>query len=160
MAKKKRRPLLKFPRRMQKKLIVMFTIVAGMLIGLIGRLMYIEYTSGEKYEKIVLSQQEYDSKVIPYQRGDIVDAKGTVMATSIAVYNVILDCSVLTSDEDYVAPTIQALVQCFPDLSSDDPEPLQAHHDRLRLRIIRGRDGSHDGKIYGRRQEEPGRASA
>ena len=45
-----------------------------MLIGLIGRLMYIEYTSGEKYEKIVLSQQEYDSKVIPYQRGDIVDA--------------------------------------------------------------------------------------
>ena len=63
---------------MQKKLIVMFTIVAGMLIGLIGRLMYIEYTSGEKYEKIVLSQQEYDSKVIPYQRGDIVDAKGTV----------------------------------------------------------------------------------
>ena len=68
MAKKKRRPLLKFPRRMQKKLIVMFTIVAGMLIGLIGRLMYIEYTSGEKYEKIVLSQQEYDSKVIPYQR--------------------------------------------------------------------------------------------
>ena len=48
MAKKKRRPLLKFPRRMQKKLIVMFTIVAGMLIGLIGRLMYIEYTSGEK----------------------------------------------------------------------------------------------------------------
>ena len=98
----------------------MFTIVAGMLIGLIGRLMYIEYTSGEKYEKIVLSQQEYDSKVIPYQRGDIVDAKGTVMATSIAVYNVILDCSVLTSDEDYVAPTIQALVQCFPDLSSDE----------------------------------------
>ena len=42
MAKKKRRPLLKFPRRMQKKLIVMFTIVAGMLIGLIGRLMYID----------------------------------------------------------------------------------------------------------------------
>ena len=65
MAKKKRRPLLKFPRRMKKKLIVMFTIVAGKLIGLIGRLMYIEYTSGEKYEKIVLSQQEYDSKVIP-----------------------------------------------------------------------------------------------
>lgn len=68
-----------------------------------------------------MSQQEYDSKVIPYQRGDICpDAKGTVMATSIAVYNVILDCSVLTSDEDYVAPTIQALVQCFPNLSSDE----------------------------------------
>ena len=54
MAKKKRRPLLKFPRRMQKKLIVMFTIVAGMLIGLIGRLMYIEsvsYTHLDVYKR-------------------------------------------------------------------------------------------------------------
>ena len=118
--KRKRKPLLKFPRHMQKKLLVMFGLVALMLIGLIGRLMYIEYTSGEKYEKIVLSQQEYDSQTIPYQRGDIVDAKGTVMATSIAVYNVILDCSVMTSDEKYIAPTIQALTVCFPDISSDE----------------------------------------
>lgn len=118
-AKKKKKPMTKFPRRMQKKLLVMFAIIALMLMGLITRLMYIEYTSGEKYEKIVLSQQEYDSQTIPYQRGDIVDSKGTVLATSIAVYNVILDCSVLTSDEDYVDPTIRALVQCFPDLTED-----------------------------------------
>ena len=58
---------------MQKKLIVMFSAIAVLLTGLIGRLMYIEYTSGDKYEKIVLSQQEYDSQTIPYQRGDIVD---------------------------------------------------------------------------------------
>ena len=70
MAKKKRRPLLKFPRRMQKKLIVMFTIVAGMLIGLIGRLMYIEYTSGEKYEKIVLSQQPCIQSLAEYKFRD------------------------------------------------------------------------------------------
>lgn len=118
--KRRRRPMLKFPRRMQKKLIVMFGMIALMLIGLIGRLMYIEYTSGEKYEKIVLSQQEYDGQTIPYQRGDIVDSKGTVLATSIAVYNVILDCSVLTSDEKYIEPTIQALVKCFPELTSDE----------------------------------------
>lgn len=119
-AKKKRKPLFKFPKHMQKKLIVMFGIVALLLGGLIGRLMYIEYTSGEKYEKIVLSQQEYDSQTIPYQRGDIVDAQGTVLATSIAVYNVILDCSVMTDDEKYIAPTIQALTMCFPELSSDE----------------------------------------
>lgn len=119
-ARKKRKPLLKFPRRMQKKLVVMFSCIALILIGLIARLMYIENTSGEKYEKIVLSQQEYDSKTIPYQRGDIVDSKGTVLATSIAVYNVIFDCSVVTSDEDFIAPTIQALVSCFPELTSDE----------------------------------------
>lgn len=111
--------MLKFPKRMQKKLIVMFAVISVLLIGLIGRLMYIEYTSGEKYEKIVLSQQEYDSQTIPYQRGDIVDSKGTVLATSIAVYNVILDCSVMTSDEKYIDPTINALVSCFPDLTSE-----------------------------------------
>lgn len=118
--RKKKKPLLKFPKRMQKKLIVMFAIITLLLGGLIGRLMYIEYTSGERYEKIVLSQQEYDSQTIPYQRGDIVDSKGTVLATSIAVYNVILDCSVLTSDEKYIDPTIDALVSCFPNLTSEE----------------------------------------
>lgn len=118
--RRKKRQWFKFPIHMKKKLVVMFMIVTLMLLGLIGRLMYIEHTSGEKYEKIVLSQQEYDSQTIPYQRGDIVDAKGTVLATSIAVYNVILDCSVMTDKEEYIAPTIQALTMCFPDLSSDE----------------------------------------
>ena len=118
-AKRKRKPWLKFPRRMQKKLVVMFSAIAVLLTGLIGRLMYIEHTSGDKYEKIVLSQQEYDSQTIPYQRGDIVDSKGTVLATSIAVYNVILDCSVMTSKEEYIEPTIQALTSCFEDMDSN-----------------------------------------
>ncbi len=86
--------------------------------------MYINYTSGEKYEKKVLSMQSYDSVTIPYQRGDIVDRNGTVLATSVAVYNVILDCSVMTSTstvngekiQKYIEPTIDALMECFPEL--------------------------------------------
>ena len=86
--------------------------------------MYINYTSGEKYEKKVLSMQSYDSVTIPYQRGDIVDCNGTVLATSVAVYNVILDCSVMTSEtkvngekvQKYLEPTIDALMECFPEL--------------------------------------------
>ncbi len=100
MAKEDRKADVKVSKAYAEKMIVMFTVVAALMIGLIGRLMYIEYTSGEKYEKIVLAQQGYDSQTIPYQRGDIVDAKGTVLATSIAVYNVILDCSVLNDDEN------------------------------------------------------------
>ena len=117
MAKKKKKEMLKFPKRMQKKLLVMFGIVSVMLISLVGRLIYIEETGREKYEKIVLSQQEYNSQTIVYQRGDIVDSTGTVLATSIAVYNVIFDCSVI--EEKQAGPTIAALVSCFPDLSSD-----------------------------------------
>lgn len=121
MEKKKRhRPLLRFPHHMKKKLVVLFGAVSIAMIALIVRLIYIENTSGERYEKIVLSQQAYDSQTIPYQRGDIVDSKGTVLATSIAVYNVIMDCSVVTDREEYIAPTITALTSCFPELDQDE----------------------------------------
>ncbi len=91
----------KFRKKMRKKLVVLFLMIAILLVGLIVRMMYIEHTSGKKYEKIVLSQQKYDSTVIPYQRGNIVDCKGTILATSVDVYNVILDCKVLNSEAEY-----------------------------------------------------------
>ena len=84
---------------MQRKLLISFLIICALFVGLIGRLMFIEYSSGERYEKIVLSQQEYDSTTIPFQRGNIVDSKGTVLATSVDVYNVILDCTVLNAND-------------------------------------------------------------
>lgn len=105
---------------MRAKLIVLFAAFVLLLCGLIGVLTYIESTSGDKYEKKVLSMQSYDSKTIPYQRGDIIDSSGTVLATSEAVYNVILDCSQMTYKEDYVEPTLQALLQCFPELKEED----------------------------------------
>ena len=100
MAKRIKKQKPKLSRSMRGKLIVLFSVLVILLCALIGRLMYINYTSGEKYEKKVLSMQSYDSVTIPYQRGDIVDRNGTVMATSVAVYNVILDCSVLTSIDE------------------------------------------------------------
>ena len=122
MAKRRRRPVQKFNRKMRTKLLVLFTVIMAGLCGMIGRLMYIEYTSGDKYEKKVLSMQSYDSKTIPYQRGDIVDSTGTVLATSVAVYNVILDCSQMTYKEEYIKPTIDVLVECFPELKREDLE--------------------------------------
>jgi stage V sporulation protein D (sporulation-specific penicillin-binding protein) len=103
-------------------MMVLFGAILALLCGLIGRLMYIEYTNGSNYEKKVLSMQSYDSQTIPFQRGDIVDSNGTVLATSVAVYNVILDCSVMTDKEEYIEPTINALVTCFPDLDKSELE--------------------------------------
>lgn len=128
MVKRIKKPKPKLSRSMRKKLIVLFSLLVFLLCALIGRLMYINYTSGEKYEKKVLSLQSYDSVTIPYQRGDIVDRNGTVMATSVAVYNVILDCSVMTSEskvdgqmvQKYIEPTIEALIDCFPELNKGD----------------------------------------
>lgn len=103
----------KFTRRMQKKLAVLFAIIMLALIGLNVRLTYINAESGEKYTKQILTQQQYDSKVIPFKRGDIVDRKGTVIATSEKVYNVIMDCKIINSKEDYINPTVSALSTCF-----------------------------------------------
>lgn len=104
---------------MHNKLYIVFGILCILFVALIFRLMYIEYTSGEKYEKIVLSQQEYDSTIIPYKRGDIVDSKGTVLATSVDVYNVILDSKVLHANEEKISSTIAYLTQCFPEITAD-----------------------------------------
>lgn len=118
--KKKRVRILK---RMQRKLLISFLIICALFVGLIGRLMFIEYSSGERYEKIVLSQQEYDSTTIPFQRGNIVDSKGTVLATSVDVYNVILDCKVLNAnDATVIASTVEAVAECFPKIGREAVE--------------------------------------
>jgi len=122
---------------MQKKLLVVFSVFTLALIALIGRLMYIEYTSGDKYEKIVLSQQEYDSTTIPFRRGDIVDTKGTILATSKDVYNLILDCKVLNSDKTDVEPTIKAIVQAFPDLQADTIRNLIKKSPKSQYNILK-----------------------
>ncbi len=115
--------------QMKKKLMLLFVIVIAALAVMVGRLAYIEVTSGEKYEKIVLSNQEYSSSTIPFRRGDIVDRKGTVLATSTDVYNVILDCSVITADEDYLEPTMAALAACF------DEDELLLTYEEIRTYI-------------------------
>lgn len=121
-ARKKRRMVPKLNRKMKKKLLLLFGIITCAFVGLVFRLMYIEYTSGDTYTKKVLSLQSYDSVKLPFQRGNIVDKNGTILATSVAVYNVILDCSVMTSKDEYVEPTINALTQCFSDLDRDKLE--------------------------------------
>lgn len=121
-ARKKRRMVPKLNRKMKKKLLLLFGIITCAFVGLVFRLMYIEYTSGDTYTKKVLSLQSYDSVKLPFQRGNIVDKNGTILATSVAVYNVILDCSVMTSKDEYIEPTINALTQCFSDLDRNKLE--------------------------------------
>lgn len=138
MSKKRRKikKTTKFTRKMQKKLVLLFIIIALALAGLIIRLMYIEYTSGRKYEKKVLSQQKYDSTVIPFQRGNITDRKGTILATSTDVYNVILDCKVLNNDAEDITPTIQALTACFPQLEEETLRALVADKPKSQYNIL------------------------
>ena len=103
----------RFSKLMQKKLVMLFVAIVLAFVFLVGRITYINAASGDKYTKVVLDQQQYDSRTIPFKRGDIVDRNGTKMATSERVYNVILDVKVMMSDKDYIEPTIEVLKDCF-----------------------------------------------
>ena len=103
----------KFPTRMQRKLVMLFMAVILAFVILMGRIAYINLTRGSSYTRVVLDQQNYDSRVIAFKRGDIVDRNGTKIATSERVYNVILDVHVMTDKEEYIEPTKAVLEECF-----------------------------------------------
>ncbi len=111
---------LRFAQGMQKKLIFVSGLLFLVLMGLFVRLAYIQTVKGSEYELIVLNQQGYSSESLVYRRGDILDTNGVVLATSQDVYNLVLDCKVINSDEAYVEPTIAALLLCFPQLTEEE----------------------------------------
>ena len=119
--KKQKKPSVirqKFLKKMQKKLVLLFFTVVLAFVGLIGRTTYINAKNGEKYTKIVLDQQQYNSRIIPFKRGDILDRNGTVVATSERVYNVILDAYVMLSkddkkDRETIIEVKEVVSQCF-----------------------------------------------
>lgn len=106
----------KFSIKMQKKLLCLYALIILAFILLSVRLSWIVKADGATYEKQVLSQQKYDSVTLPFRRGDIVDTKGTKLAVSEKVYNLVIDSYVMLSRETYLEPTMEALSANFPDL--------------------------------------------
>lgn len=113
--KAKKKPIKKINHTMKNKLSILFLCVLGALVVLLGVITYINFHSGEKYKKQVLSQaqQKYQNRTIPSKRGSIYDRNGNLLATSNKVYNVILDCRTINSETDYIEPTIRALENIF-----------------------------------------------
>jgi stage V sporulation protein D (sporulation-specific penicillin-binding protein) len=127
MKKKRTRNAHKFTIGMKKKLVVLFVLVLLAFVGLGVRLIHITMNKGEEYEKQVLSQQQYDSTTLPFRRGEILDANGTILAYSEKVYNLILDAKLLLRDEKYLEPTIKALVTYFKIDASEVRSYLSEH---------------------------------
>ena len=126
----------KFTKLMQKKLVLLFMGIVLAFVILVGRITYINAAKGDKYTKVVLDQQQYGSRIIPFKRGDIVDRNGTKLATSKRVYNVILDAKVMTRNEKYVEPTIDVLVDCF-ELDEKEVEDLVEKNPSSRYLVLK-----------------------
>lgn len=117
-----------FPKLMKKKLAMQYILVLLAFGVLLARVMYIVIVNGEGYELRVLDQESYDSRTIPFKRGDIVDANGTTLATSERVYSVILDVKVLlasSSDEETLDLIIEETTNVLVDVFDIDRETIE-----------------------------------
>ena len=125
----------KFTFKMQKKLVVLFLFVLLAFAGLCVRLFYLVRDNETSYQKQVLSQQISDSKTIPFRRGDIVDAKGTKLATSEKVYNLQIDAYIMQERSTYLEPTLKALADNFPQLDISEIRQYVVTHPESRYYI-------------------------
>ena len=124
MARRKRaaRPNKRFTPKMQRKLAMLFMGIGLAFITLIVRLIVINQRDGASYSRIVLNQQQYNSRTVDFKRGDILDRNGTVLATSQLVYDVILDPKSLLEHQEKVDPTITFLKE----RAEVEPETVKA----------------------------------
>jgi stage V sporulation protein D (sporulation-specific penicillin-binding protein) len=109
----------KFLKRMKNRLLVVFIGVMVIFGILACRVIYIAVARGDEYQEEVLQQQSYDSLDIPYERGEIVDRNGNILATSEKVYNLILEPKNILRTEAGKKATKEALIKYFG-MSSED----------------------------------------
>ncbi len=126
----------KFPKFMQKKLVLLYVAIILAFLFLIFRITVINAAEGEQYSRVVLEQQQYDTRVLFYKRGDILDRNGTKLATSERVYKVILDVKAVMSDEKYIEPTVQVLKDCF-ELDENSVRSIMQSDPESRYRILK-----------------------
>lgn len=121
---------------MKRKLVFLYGMVILAFLVLLARITYINASKGEDYTKTVLEQQQYDSRVIPYRRGDILDRNGNKMATSERVYNVVLDVVGLLEFEDAVDKTVDALEECF-EIDSKTVRDIIENYPKSRYQVLK-----------------------
>lgn len=105
----------KLTKKMKLKLAGVFGITLLALVSLLVGITVINAKFGNKYTQQVLSQsqQQYTNKTLPFKRGSITDRNGTMLANSVKVYNLILDCKEVNGHETYEEPVKEALEAAF-----------------------------------------------
>lgn len=94
---------------------VLFGILFACFVIIGFRVGYIVVDKGEEYKRIVYSQRQTTDVVIPFERGSIYDCKGTVLASNIKKYIIVLDAKQVSDyakqkgDSGYIEATANAL---------------------------------------------------
>ena len=146
---RKRAKRKRISRRMQAALALVFFACLALFCVIVVRVIYIQVVNGPSYTKRVLSQMSYQNRTIPFKRGDIVDAKGTTLATSIDVYNVVLDCKALNEEEKLleknkkggiIESTAKYVHQYFPDIDESAVTEACAKDPNSQYKVLKKKE--------------------
>ncbi len=103
-------------KNVKRKLWLIMGVILALFALVAGRLIYWNVSKGHEFEKKVLTQQRYSSVDLPFERGNIYDSSGKLIATNERLYHLILEPkNILLRDKngDYkknMEATVSALV--------------------------------------------------
>ena len=117
-----------FLKGMRRKTKIAYLLVVGVLVALTIRVVYINVANGKEYSEAVVLQMDYNSTDIPYERGEILDRNGNVLANSEKTYSLILEPVNILITEKGKAATRAAVLEYF-DVSGDDFDKHIANED-------------------------------
>ncbi|MBR4513639.1 MAG: penicillin-binding protein 2 [Lachnospiraceae bacterium] len=98
---------------MKSKLLGVLAAFLALFVVLTGRIVYLNVVKGAEYKEATMSGLNYESKSIPYRRGDIYDVNGTLMATSKLVYDITLEPKNILEFDYKAEATREALKEYF-----------------------------------------------
>ena len=141
---------------MANKLSVSVFLIGLALFALLVHIFFIQKNNADDYNKKILSQRQakYESRTLPYRRGDIYDRNGSRLASSEKVYILILDPKQM-HDTEYpveggnqakhiIDPTVQALSEFFGFDASDIRDKINSNLGSAYIRYQK--DISYDDK--------------
>ncbi len=113
-------------RRMLVHLLFVVVIVFGFFGVVIFKLVQYQIRDTEAYKKSSLTRQDYSSQTLYYRRGDILDRKGSYLATSKKIYNLVIEPKNIkdsarfyaTKEKTYKDITLDALDKYFDEGNS------------------------------------------
>lgn len=107
-----------FAKRMRNKTRIAYYLIVAAMGILVARVVYINVVNGKEYSEAVMQQIDYNSTNIPYERGEILDRNGNVLANSEKTYSLIIEpANILLNDKKREA-TRAAVLEYF-DVTSD-----------------------------------------
>lgn len=139
---------------MQAALALVFFGCLALFCVILVRIIYIQAVNGKSYAKQVLSQMSYQNTTIPYKRGDIVDSKGTTLATSIDVYNVVLDCRALNEQaelnksDDIITSTAKYVHKYFSDIEESDVTEAVKNDPKSQYKVLAKKESYENMKSF------------